>query len=166
MDVRLINPFIASTVRVFDMMLGMQVKTGKPSVSIQRPPMRECVTATIHMRGGAQGAVILQFSREAVFAFSSAFGMDSSSFSDAVDAVGEFANMVTGAAKSELGTDLIEISVPKIYIDEESSDRTARLKPWLCVPFSGETCSFHLAVSIHGPRSSELGSMSGEMVLI
>ncbi len=147
MDVRLINPFIAATEKVFDVMLGMKLKVGKPSVGRQPPELHGCVSAAIHMVGGATGTILLLFPRDIVLSVARMLDDSTASFDDGLDAIGELANMIAGSGKRTIGDRLIEISIPQVIVGQCSLPFLRTPNQWLSIPFKSPLVSFKLAAS-------------------
>lgn len=148
MDVRVINPFVTATERVFEMMVGCRVSAEAPQAMASIPARKGVVNAVITLSGGASGAVLLRFPSGVVLPVGMAFLGGELSLGDAYDAIGELANMVTGSAKRDLSQRLVQISVPRIVVGDVDLGKTARLHPWLRVPFTGSVGTFSLYVSI------------------
>lgn len=148
MDVRLINPFVTATERVFKMMVGCCVTPKPPQVMLALPPRLGAANAVISLSGGVSGAVMLRFPSGAVLPVGMACVQSNVSLLDAYDAIGELANMVTGNAKRALSEQLVEISVPRIVVGDANLGEIAQLRPWLRVPFRCSIGSFSLFVSI------------------
>lgn len=155
MDVRLINPFVTATERVFEMMAGCCVTPEPPQVIASLPARTGVVNAVITMSGGASGAVLLRFPSGVVLPVGMAFARGELSLNDAYDAIGELANMVTGSAKRALSQRLVEISIPRIVIGDVDLGEIALLHPWLRVPFSCSMGTFSLFVSIQNQHVAE-----------
>ena len=64
MKVEYINPFLASTISVFDTMLNCKLERGDPYLKNGTQPQHE-VSGVIGLSGKAQGTVVLGLSREA-----------------------------------------------------------------------------------------------------
>lgn len=149
MDVRLINPFIETTQQVFDLMLGLSVKPGEKSAAAHPPELNGALSAMISMSGGANGALVLRFPRDVVNPIVRQLDPNVRTIDDILDAVGELANMICGAAKRKITDQLVEISIPHMSVGVEQAHALAALTPWLTVPFESPLGSFDLAVSFH-----------------
>ena len=64
MKVEYINPFLSSTISVFDTMLRCKLERGNPYLKNGTQPQHE-VSGVIGLSGKAQGTVVLGVSREA-----------------------------------------------------------------------------------------------------
>lgn len=147
MDVRLINPFIESTLEVFQSMVGVELESGVSRAATQPPATEAAVSTIVTMRGGAEGSLILIFPRDVVGLVVRHWDESIEKLDDILDAIGELGNMVCGSAKHKLSNQLIEISVPAVVVGRQFSNAVSRLTPWLIVPFEGKFGSFDLAVS-------------------
>lgn len=155
MDVRLINPFIETTQQVFDLMLGLTATPGEKTAAAKPPELNGALSAMISMSGGATGALVLRFPRDVVNSIVRQLDPDVRTIDDILDAVGELANMICGAAKRKLTGELVDISVPKMSVGVEQARALAALTPWLTIPFETPLGSFDLAVSFR--VSADLG---------
>ncbi len=147
MDVRLINPFIESTLEVFETMVGLSIQPGERTARAHPPELVGAVSAMISMRGGAQGVLVLRFPRHVVKPIVRRLDAGAKTMDDILDAVGELANMVCGSAKHKISDQLVDISVPRVSVGDDQAAAIASLTPWLIVPFEGDFGSFDLSVS-------------------
>lgn len=147
MDVHLINPFIESTLEVFQSMVGVELESGVSRAAAHPSVVEGAVSAVVTMRGGASGSLILIFPREVVGLVVRQWDEDIEKLEDILDAIGELANMVCGSAKHKLSNQLIEISIPAVVVGRNFADSLNKLTPWLIVPFEGQFGSFDLAMS-------------------
>ena len=60
---------------------------------------------------------------------------NSTTLDDGFDVIGELANMITGGAKRELSEQLVEVSIPCVYLGPTRLDGVSGGFPWLIVPF-------------------------------
>ncbi len=119
MDVRYINPFIASIKEVFSTMAGVAVQVLKPEMKVGHSETVG-VTGVIGFSGDALGACLLCFPTDVACKLASAFEGEemSPSHPDFSDAIGELANMVAGGAKSQFDGLAITISLPSVVIGD------------------------------------------------
>jgi chemotaxis protein CheX len=139
MDVRFINPFIQSVVRVFETMVHVKMTVGKPYVKSENPAPAD-VSGIIGFSGDAAGAVVISFSNKVACKAASNFaGIEiDEHHPDFADAIGELANMVAGNAKKEF-TDLnIKISLPSVVIGEQFVVSNSRTTPRIMIPCNCE----------------------------
>lgn len=148
MDVDLINPFIRSTSKVFQVMAGYPLYPGSVRAEKRLTFAPRDVYAMVVMGGGITGAAVLAFPEHVVLRIASAFAGEEVDWDGAMDALGELANMITGGAKQDFPGRLVTISIPAISVGAATMGGLHRLTPWLYVPFNGELGRFELAVSV------------------
>ena len=98
-----INPFLRSLANTFSTMLGCEVERGELQMRSEKATPYP-ISGVIGLSGKAVGTVVINLSEEvAIKAASTMLMMEINEINDeVVDAVGELANMVAGAAKTEL----------------------------------------------------------------
>lgn len=138
-------------------MAGLEVSSvGMRAVQVL-PHDGSLVNAVVDLSGDIRGAVILRLSKSAVLPIASAFAHSSVSYDDAVDAVGEVANMITGNAKHHLYGRFASMSPPRVLTCDLSRTDLGKLSPWLILAFSTHVGEFYLSTSFHDstdtPRS-------------
>lgn len=115
MQVELLNPFLNATVDVFRTMLSCELTRGQPTLKRSNAPQYE-VSGLIGLTGGRQGMVVVSLGRMTAMKATEILlgerpdGIDS----QVVDAVGELANMIAGAAKAKLGQFQLNIGLPSV----------------------------------------------------
>ena len=137
MKAEYINPFIRSLTNTFDTMLGCHVTRGAIYLRQEDAPSYE-ISGIIGLSGRAVGTVVLNLSKEVALAAASALLMCEAKKIDdeVVDAVGELANMVAGAAKAELEEYELSVSLPNVITGEGHEVRFPSNVQPICVPFS------------------------------
>jgi chemotaxis protein CheX len=142
-----INPFINATVRTFQTMVYSDAKPGKVGLA-QDAAIRFDVSGVIGLTGMAKGSVALSFPRITALKVASAFvGMRVLALDDvATDAIGELANIIAGAAKSELSQYSIQISLPSIILGDSHEITGPRDIVPMVVPFQCPQGGFNLVV--------------------
>ncbi|MBX7166957.1 MAG: chemotaxis protein CheX [Pirellulales bacterium] len=115
MKVEYINPFISALVNTFDTMLGCPISRKSLSLKSSLSPHHE-VSGIVGLSGQAQGTVVLSLSGDVALRAASTMLMTEATEinNDVVDAVGELANMVAGAAKAQLTDFTLSISLPNV----------------------------------------------------
>jgi chemotaxis protein CheX len=139
MQVEHINPFLRSVAKTFETMLSCPVRRGSISIVESLSPSHP-VSGVIGLSGDAVGIVVLNLSREVALKAASAMLMcDTHEIdTDVIDAVGELANMVAGAAKSELEQFNLSVSLPSVVTgDGHEIHFPSSVKP-ICVPLASE----------------------------
>ncbi len=147
-DPKLIVPFVKSVREVIKTMVGLEVTVGRPGVKSD-PVASFDVSSIIQFGGDVMGTVVLSFEMKAAEAIVNGFaGMEiEPKTPEFADAVGELCNMVSGAAKRELGYEA-SIGIPSVIVGR--GHQIARLKdvPCLSVPCNVDAGSFAVEVSI------------------
>jgi len=149
MDVKYINPFIASVRNVFGTMLHLDVEFGKPQVKNDEQHSHD-VSAIIGLSGDVVGAVVLSFPKLAAMRIASAFaGAElTDSDDDFADAIGELANMVSGNAKKDFDGLSVLISVPSVVIGTGHTITNTKVTPRLVLPCTTPAGSFVVEVGM------------------
>ena len=157
MDVRFINPFIASSRDVFDKMVHEPLALGKPFV---RPPgvhPNYTVSALIGLAGAVTGCVVLGFSQQVATALAS--GISGTPIAqldaDCVDALGEIVNMIAGAAKKDLPGGLTTMSTPSVIIGSHNIKYPSST-PILVIPCETKAGAFAIEVAISQAPKAEV----------
>jgi chemotaxis protein CheX len=148
MKAEYINPFVTSTVSVFETMLGCSLTRGKIFIKNGASPEFE-VTGIIGLSGKAAGTVVLSLNREtALNAAKTLLGeMPETINADVVDAVGELANMIAGASKAQLEQFEMSLTIPTVIVGKDFSIEFPSKSPPICIPFE---CKW-------GPLAVEVG---------
>jgi chemotaxis protein CheX len=148
MNSKLIMPFMAAVLDVFQKMAGVKTTIGKPFIKTEAGSAYE-VCGIIGFSGEITGSVVLSFSDSAAEKLVEAFAGVSMKRSDPdfADAVGELANMVAGSAKKGLGA-LASISVPSVVIGKGFSIALTHAYPCLVIPCGSPFGDFAVEVSI------------------
>lgn len=149
MDVRLINPFVASVKDVFRTMLKTDVLISKPVLKHANESNTD-VSAVIGLSGDAQGSVVLSFPMLTATRAASAFsGVDMGQHhEDFADALGEMANMVAGAAKAKLDGLDVTISLPNVIVGREHIVAISKTAPRLSLPCDSGLGRFCVEVAL------------------
>jgi chemotaxis protein CheX len=143
-----VNPFLKATVETFSMMIGTQVKPGKPSLSKGKGISYD-ISGVIGISGDVKGSVTMSFPEDAAINIVSAFlgeKIDTVD-DDTLDAIGELANIVAGYAKKYLDFD-ISISLPTVIAGKGLIIREPPDVFAFIVPFSCEFGNFDIGVGL------------------
>ncbi len=134
MDVRYINPFVDAVKNVFDTMLDLAVEVGAPTIKKNPVPDFD-VSSIIGLSGPVSGCVAISLSKELALIMAGA--MLDETFKelddDCTDALGEFANMVIGNAKSEFPDQNAAISPPSVIVGRHKVAYPSKL-PIISIP--------------------------------
>jgi chemotaxis protein CheX len=150
MDIRFINPFIASVKKVFKTMVATDITVGKPVVNPAHQEPIADVSAVIGLSGDVVGCTILSLPMQTAINASSKFAgieMDRN-HQDFSDALGELANMVVGQAKSQLEGFNVSISLPSVIVGEEHVVSQSKQRPRLSIPCQSELGPFFVEIAI------------------
>ena len=147
MKVAFINPFLAAIHCVFDTMVHVPVKLGKPFIKGGNEPSF-IVSATIDLSGPVNGSVALRLSQRTALALAS--GLTGTELTilddDCMDAIGEIANIVSGSAKKDLSAQRTDMTVPKVSIGIPK--RADGVVPTIVIPCATKVGDFALEVSL------------------
>jgi chemotaxis protein CheX len=117
MDIQYINPFIVAVKNVFDTMIELPFKLGKPTLKKDNLPEHD-VSGIIGLSGNVTGCVVINMSKEVAFLLvGSLIGTEVTALDeDCTDAIGEIANMIAGNAKTDFPGTGNSISVPSVVV--------------------------------------------------
>lgn len=122
MKVEFVNPFINATTSVFRTMLGCELTRGQPALKMNRAPEYE-VSGLIGLTGKCQGMVVVSLGRDTAISATEIMLSERPEElnRDVIDAVGEVANMIAGAAKSELEQFQLSVGLPSVICGKNHS---------------------------------------------
>ena len=143
-----INPFVASLKNAFQTMLACEARRGELTLKSSHRA-EHYVSGVIGLSGLAVGTVVVSLSKEvALKVASTMLGDEATEINDDVlDAVGELANVVAGAAKSELEEYHMNVSLPSVVTgDGHEIHFPSSVRP-ICIHFHTDW----------GPLSLEVG---------
>jgi chemotaxis protein CheX len=158
MDVKIINPFILSTKKVFEDMVHISLSAGKPFLkpASQRFHKLYRLSAVIGLEGSTRGLLIMSMSEPVSLAISSGLiGAPLTNINaDAYDAIAELINMIAGGAKKDLASEKpISLTIPKIMLTENVQYPAAQ--PVLIIPFETSAGKLILQVSMEKAPAEE-----------
>lgn len=161
MDVRYINPFIASIKKVFSQMVRVDIKAGSPFLKTRTADIEKLYTlsSTIDLSGTVKGKIILSMSEPVTLAVASGILSEQvkSIGEDCFDAIAEVTNMIAGGAKKEIATGApISLSIPKVMLTKCLV--YPEFTPTLVIPFDTEMGRFVLQVSLLTPKPAPAAS--------
>lgn len=119
MDVRFITPFLTAVQKLFDTMIDIPIRIGKPYIKDNNVPDHE-ISGIIGLSGTVSGCVVLNLSKSIAFKLvSTLIGEEVTELdNDCTDAIGEIANMIAGNAKTDFPVGGTSISVPSVVIGQ------------------------------------------------
>lgn len=128
-------------------MMSVEIKPGKVKLK-QGSSLSHDVSGIIGLSGGAIGSVTLSFPRITALKTVSAFVGEKvvSMDENVVDAIGELANIIAGAAKKDLAQYNINISLPSVVMGENHQVKEPKDVIAMIVPFETPYGTFDLAV--------------------
>ena len=145
-----VNPVIAATRNVFEMMLECTPRrTGLWLKEAETPG--HAVSAVIGITGEASGTIVVSFSEEvAIEVLRRMVGTVAETVNrDVCDAVGELTNMIAGGAKAQLTQLHLSISIPNIVTGQNHSVRyPSDIKP-ICIQFESDIGPFMIEVGFN-----------------
>ena len=122
MQVEFINPFVSAAKDVFQMMLDCELSRGSLGIKRGNAPEFE-ISGLIGLSGKCQGMVVFSLGRDtALKATEIMLGQRPEGLNaQVVDAVGELANMIAGAAKAQLEQYELSVSLPSVICGRNHS---------------------------------------------
>ncbi|MCH8148104.1 MAG: chemotaxis protein CheX [Planctomycetes bacterium] len=135
MDIRFINPFVASIQCVFETMVHTKVRVGKPRLRTDDSLVHD-ISAVVGFSGDAAGCVVLSFSADVACRIASAFAGTKLAHDDPdfIDAIGELANMVAGNAKKDFEGLNVSISLPSVIAGTNHTVSHPAKTPFIVIP--------------------------------
>jgi len=148
MDVQYINPFIVAVQNIFDTMINVPFKLGKPTVKNDTIPPYQ-ISGIIGLSGSVTGCVVISLSKEIAFQLVSALiGEEVTELDDdCTDAIGEIANMIAGNAKTDFPGEDNSISVPSVIIGKHKVSYPSGL-PIISIPCETERGKMFIEIAI------------------
>jgi len=151
MKAEYINPFIESTLSVFNTMIGMEPKKGELYLKKDDEPSFD-ISGVIGLAGQAVGSVVISLPEKLALKIVSKFlGEEKKQVDDdVVDAVGELINMVAGSTKkvfSEKGL-RFKISIPNVIVGKGHKIKRPSNVPCLGVFFYVDDERFTVEVAL------------------
>ena len=149
MKAEYINPFIRSLSNTFSTMLNSEVKRGDLCLPVKGETGYP-ISGVIGLSGKTVGTVVIEMTNEVALGVASTMLMDTLTTvdDDVLDAVGELANMVAGAAKAEFEEFELSVSLPNIILGESHEIHWPNSCQPLCVPFETEFGPLKLLVGL------------------
>ncbi len=134
-----INPFILSTLKVFDTMVQCPLTRGQPYMKKGNQPEHE-ITGIVGYSGQAEGCIVISLSLQLALHATSVLhekeikGIDH----DVIDSVGELTNMIAGQAKKHLEKLKLRITLPTVVSGKSHHIGYPNGVTAMCIPFDGE----------------------------
>lgn len=137
MKAEYINPFLTSLKNTFSTMLGCDVERLSPRLKEDNHTIHD-ISGVIGLSGRAIGTAVISLSADVAIQAASVMLMSEHTEidDDVIDAVGELANMIAGAAKAELEEYELSISLPSVITGRGHEVRFPSNVTPICVPFT------------------------------
>jgi chemotaxis protein CheX len=137
--IEIAKAFIAATTNILSTMANITPTTGKPFVKKDHTALGD-FSAVIGVTGAHKGSICVSFTREgAICVVRAMLGDDIENLEqDAVDTVGEIANMVSGQARAAIAEKgvILQGSTPTIIVGEKHRITHLSKSPVMCIPFA------------------------------
>ncbi len=136
-------------------MVGREVIAEAP-YAVSAANCEEDLSALIGLSGGLPGTVIVGVDKSLAIDFTeSVIGHTTTQIDEEViDAVGEIANMIVGAAKCKLTTYKLSISLPSVICGRGLTVNFPRAVRPVCIPFRCEGSRLTLRIGLCDPDAS------------
>jgi chemotaxis protein CheX len=156
MKIEYINPFLSSTISVFDTMLGCKLERENPYLKNGIQPCHE-VSGVIGLSGKAQGTVVLGLSREAALSATEMMlqARPQEINGDVRDAVGELVNMIAGSAKAKLEHLSMSVSLPTVITGKAHCVEFPTKVTPICIPFRSAWGDITVEVGLCEPNTGQ-----------
>lgn len=145
MRVEIINPFLNATVTVLETMAFLKPEHGKPYLKQNKLSTGD-VTSIVGLTGKPDATFAISFDTDSVLLImDKMLGRKVAEISsDAADAIGEIANMISGSARRDLATLGIDYngSIPTVIIGKDHEIKHISDGPIIAIPFSLEKGEF------------------------
>jgi chemotaxis protein CheX len=152
MDVNHVNPFLESTISVFESLMGESPEAGTPSLLGKFHTHRWDISGVIGIVGAADGVIALRLTLglvEKILENSGVICEDEEERNDIVNSmVGEIINMVAGNTVGKIDQYDLNITVPLVIQGENHSIAWPRNTPIITVPFHLNTGFFEVNFSL------------------
>jgi len=149
MDASLIRPFLVSTHRVFERMLGHRCVAGKPMTARTLPAAQRDVDVIVHLDGAEERVLVWRFPEStAAAAVLTLTGQPVvGALGDTSIAMNQVARMIVRSANRFLQGRNARVSAPVVRSLTLQDNDTLRPRPWIVVPFNTAVGGFVFAMS-------------------
>lgn len=149
MDVKLINPFINSTINVLETMAFITVTARKPYLKTNNVATGD-VSGVLGLTGVANGTIAVTFEKDCILTIvSNMFGESMKELNNEIaDAVGELTNMISGQARRELEEvgKSFKAAIPTVVMGHNHSIIHYTDGPKIAIPFNTNAGDFTIEV--------------------
>ncbi len=158
-----INPFLDSTINLFENMLGQEPRVGQISLMKSLHTHRWDISGVIGVTGVAEGVVALRMIKRMVEGLVERSGMTAENEEEQRDIissmVGEMTNVIAGNALGQIQQYDLDITVPFVVQGQDHSISWPRNNPIIAIPFSCSLGHFEVNVSL---KENYLHTILGE----
>jgi chemotaxis protein CheX len=150
MNVEFINPFLSATIDVLKTMAFTEVKPLKPIIK-KNAVAEGDISGVIGITGPSLGSMSLTFPEVCILKIvSNMLGEEHKEMNEEIkDAVGELTNMISGAARNELGKSgySFRTSIPMIITGKAHQIKHRCNAPIIALPFEAQGGTFIVEIS-------------------
>lgn len=150
MEAAIINPFLESTINLFQEMFQIPVKPGQTFLMDNFVGHRWEISGLLGITGDSRGVIAIRFHKKLVdkLLVQSNIAVANEEEREAVaDAmVGEFVNIISGNSLSKLEGKHLEISPPITILGENHRIAWPKIAPVICIPFHSLAGDFEVDV--------------------
>jgi chemotaxis protein CheX len=147
MNVEFVNPFVASTLEVFETMLATVLSRGR--IRLRAPgEVSGGITGIIGIAGRVNGMAAIGINDDVAIRMCERFlnAPVSAVNDDVVDCVGEVINMVAGGAKARLEQHALSISLPSVVRGPQHVIEFPKGATPVCIPFTADLGEIQLQI--------------------
>ncbi len=157
MDAGVINPFLNSTINLFEQMYSIEPSNGAPFIVEANKNHRWEISGIIGIVGESRGIVVLRITTILAVKLLEKSGLTIQNQNERPklinEMIGEFVNIISGNALPELGNKNIELTPPFTVQGKNHSISWPSKTPIIGVPFSTSSGPFEVQISISGSGS-------------
>ncbi|MBB6480436.1 chemotaxis protein CheX [Spirochaeta isovalerica] len=147
-----INPFLNSTLKLMENMIGRMPMPGQKSLLQNFHSHRWDVSGIIGVTGNAEGIIAIRMTKnmvEKLLAASGVFFSDVDEFNELTNSmIGEIANVIAGNALSDISQYNLNITVPIVIQGKDHTIAWPHNNPVIVIPFSSAFGPFEVCVSL------------------
>ncbi|MDA3810367.1 MAG: chemotaxis protein CheX [Spirochaetaceae bacterium] len=147
-----INPFLNSTMNLFENMLGTKPNVGRIGVVNNFNSHRWDVSGVIGINGAAEGVIAIRMTQKLVERLMKKSNMECDDPHElqemSCSMVGEMANVIAGNALGEITQFNMNITVPIVIQGQNHSISWPHKTPVLSIPFTSSQGAFEVNVSL------------------
>ncbi len=154
MNVKVINPFLSSSIAMFQTMFRIEAVPGAPYLMHKETAHRWEISGIIGVTGDYKGIVAIRLSRLLADKMLQRSGIVLNSDDEREDTlygmIGELVNIVAGNASSQLGNN-VDISPPVVVYGQNHNVAWPRTIPVIAIPFNTPLGPLEIAVCFNEP---------------